>query len=111
MEQFEPEPPHQKIEITKSVGDLGTEPGGTVEATLAASGESDQRVNARHMQIAAQSVHEMFGAMSYTTIGLNACDDCGSVVLGPLPKGTQAINLNVDLGAASSIAGLYMLSS
>ena len=96
--------------VQMNVDAIGSRPGGKVKAMLVSPGDNTEGVNATHMQIAAQSVNEIFGATSFTTITMAACDECGSVMLDPLPKGTTAINLVYDLGVASS-ASLYWLGS
>ncbi|MCJ1371982.1 hypothetical protein MMC20_003203 [Loxospora ochrophaea] len=48
-------------------------------------------VKAVSMQITAQSVKELFGAISYTTVdgGLSRCTGCSSLVQNPSPKMAQ----------------------
>ena len=56
-------------------------------------------IRAESMQIAAQSVNEIFGARSYSTLdgGLSSCTSCSSLALRPIPSRTQYFRLTIDL--------------
>ena len=67
-------------------------------------------VKAVSMQITAQSVKELFGAISYTTVdgGLSRCTGCSSLVQNPSPKMAQ--HFVFDIVLASGITQLPKLS-
>ena len=67
-------------------------------------------ISASSLQIAARSEKELFGAVSYTTLigGWNACLDCASVGINPVPYGTMDIAVRVSLAAVGQKAKVYL---
>ena len=61
-------------------------------------------LNATFLQIEAQSVKEIFGAKSYTTLpgGLSGCWKCASARVQPIPVGTNFIQLHIVLPVGGS---------
>ncbi|MCJ1371404.1 hypothetical protein MMC20_002619 [Loxospora ochrophaea] len=57
------------------------------------------RATATNMQISAQSKRELFGAVSYTTLddGLDACNDCATIGLHPIPAQAARIEFSILL--------------
>ncbi|MCJ1374386.1 hypothetical protein MMC20_005618 [Loxospora ochrophaea] len=86
-----------------------TEGNEIVEAIVATGEDFSAPVNATSMQLTADSVHELFGAESYTTLsgGLSACRDCSAVAIQPVPVGATHIGLNVVL-KLGTVGTLFM---
>ena len=79
---------------------LWSDPNVAVNALLTAPDDPTSYVNASRFQIAAQSRKELFGAVSYTTLegGLVGCSDCARLSFQPVPKGTEAFLVVVEMG-------------
>ncbi|MCJ1369284.1 hypothetical protein MMC20_000494 [Loxospora ochrophaea] len=66
-------------------------------------------LKAQSMQVQAQSVHELFGAASYTTLdgGLGGCVDCSDLALRSIPSRTQSFKVDVGLQDIPANTRLY----
>ena len=82
----------------------------TVQAILTAAENPAISVTAAKMTMQAQSVREIFGARSYTTLdgGLASCTNCERVGMYPVPKGTQHWLIDVVLPVGVTAARLYL---
>ncbi|MCJ1374407.1 hypothetical protein MMC20_005639 [Loxospora ochrophaea] len=60
---------------------------------------------AAFLQIEAQSENELFGATTYTTLpgGVHACEQCSSIGIYPLPKGTQRLHASYQLAGSDQV--------
>ncbi|MCJ1370602.1 hypothetical protein MMC20_001815 [Loxospora ochrophaea] len=69
-------------------------------------------LNATQLNLQAQSVHEIFGAMSYTTLegGVSTCSNCSQASLYPVPAGAQAISASLVLpaGVTGKLFGTWL---
>ena len=70
-----------------------------VQATLSAEQHTMEALNATMLTIAAQRQREIFGTVSSTTLdgGLNSCENCASVGLDSVPKGTDVLKVIVEM--------------
>ncbi|MCJ1371780.1 hypothetical protein MMC20_002999 [Loxospora ochrophaea] len=68
-------------------------------------------LNANHLQLEAQSINELFNAISYTTLpgGVKACSDCSSISIQPVPAATLNIHISLILpvGATGTIYTMW----
>ena len=84
-------------------GGEGVEKSIAVQMVLTGENPTDMLM-AESMQIQAQSVNELFGAVSYTTLdgGLNACQQCSSIGVQLVPARTEHWTLDVLLSPGTS---------
>ena len=100
-------------------GAIGTSSGGSIGQASSAlelvltNTASTSPLRASQLQIAAQSVKQIFNAKSYSTLdgGFSSCENCATLRLQPVPSRTQEFDIKIVLWPGTTGTLLFGLLS